>query len=668
MTNPKTYLLLLALLLGAADDAVCQSEVMGWGNLTGIRIDGQLMEFESSLCVVEPDWRTETCTTKEGQRSTYSRNAETRTVTVQLRPRVSDFAGPLPGWEISARETVRETGPGAAAIDVELTSKNEADIAGIYLRLTLPAAFYSGGRAEIVRPEPPSPSEVSLAPGNAEQKEYLRATSGGVRFLSQRRKLEVAFGEPSEIVIREDGREGSRDLQAYIALMPGKAAAGGTVRRNLSLKAEGEVDRNPVEIAVDASRPGRVFDGLGGNFRIQNPETDPAVIQYNLENLRVAWGRVELPWYMWHPVEETDPLDAARAGRLHATVDQAMAMARTLARRGMPVIVSAWFAPSWAILGKPSFAPQPGEPRGNALNPEKMTRIAESIAGYLVFLKEKYGVEASMFSFNESDLGINVRQTAREHAELIKTLGSHFASRGLATRMLLGDTSDAFPVDFIRPALEDPESVKYIGAVSFHSWRGCTDEILTQWHEASRRLNVPLLVGEGSTDAEAWNYPQIFAESSFALHEIDLYTRILAIGQPRSILQWQLTADYSILAGGGVSGDNGPLRPTQRFWNLKQLASTPAGAFALPVRCGGPGITCAAFGDITRGAYAIHIVNNGAARSAAISGLPEGLKSLRIWVTDTARGMQEGEPVPLREGQAQCTLEAASFTTLIGAP
>ena len=117
--------------------------------------------------------------------------------------------------------------------------------------------------------------------------------------------------------------------------------------------------------------------------------------------------------------------------------------------------------------------------------------------------------------------------------------------------------------------------MKYIGAVSFHSWRGCTDEILNQWHDAARQLNVPLLIGEGSTDAEAWNYPQIFQESSFALHEIDLYTRILAVSKPKSILQWQLTADYSILAGGGVFGEEGPLRPTQRFWNLKQLASTP---------------------------------------------------------------------------------------------
>ena len=83
------------------------------------------------------------------------------------------------------------------------------------------------------------------------------------------------------------------------------------------------------------------------------------------------------------------------------------------------------------------------------------------------------------------------------------------------------------------------EAAKYIGAVDFHSWRGCTDEIVAQWHAA------------------AWRYREVFNEQSFALYEINLYLRILAIAQPRSILQWQLTADYSVLTGGGIFNDSG---------------------------------------------------------------------------------------------------------------
>lgn len=64
----------------------------------------------------------------------------------------------------------------------------------------------------------------------------------------------------------------------------------------------------------------------------------------------------------------------------------------------------------------------------------------------------------------------------------------------------------------------------------------------------------------------------------------------------------------------------------------------------------------------------MHLVNNGATRPAALSGLPAGVKQLRVWGTDNRRGMQEGELVPVTDGKARFTLEATSFTTLIGAP
>ena len=81
--------------------------------------------------------------------------------------------------------------------------------------------------------------------------------------------------------------------------------------------------------------------------------------------------------------------------------------------------------------------------------------------------------------------------------------------------MLLGDNSDATTFDFILPALNNPETHKYIGAVSFHSWRGCDDVTLKKWADAAKAINVPLLVGEGSTDAAAHGYAEIFNESTF---------------------------------------------------------------------------------------------------------------------------------------------------------
>jgi len=332
---------------------------------------------------------------------------------------------------------------------------------------------------------------------------------------------------------------------------------------------------------------------------------------------------------------------------------------------GMPVILTAWFPPQWAVVGPLKFRPGPDRIWGNPLDHTKTNGIYKSIADYISYLKDEYGVEIAMFSFNESDLGINIRQTGEEHDELIKGLGAYFVSRGLKTKLLLGDNSDATSYQFIYPALNDPATHQYIGAVSFHSWRGWDRETLQKWAAAAAQLHLPLLVGEGSIDAQAWGYPAIFEEQTYALEEINLYIRLLAICQPASILQWQLTSDYSPLAGGGIFGDNGPLRPTQRFWNLKQLASTPKGLKVMQLGINGSDVSGAALGDNAKGIYAIHLVNNGTTRKVTLTGLPVTIKWLRIWITDKNRTMQEGPAIQVVNGKVKFTLDATSYTTLM---
>jgi len=169
-----------------------------------------------------------------------------------------------------------------------------------------------------------------------------------------------------------------------------------------------------------------------------------------------------------------------------------MLMAQKLAKRGIPIIISVWSAPGWAIIGeeRDAYRFRHQGIYGYPLNPQKLDEIYRSIGDYLVYLKQNYGVEPALFSFNESDLGINVRQTGEEHAELIKGLGAYFASRGITTKLLLGDNSDATTFDFILPAMYDPETYSYIGAVSFHSWRGCDDATLHKWAGAAKKLNL----------------------------------------------------------------------------------------------------------------------------------------------------------------------------------
>jgi hypothetical protein len=372
-----------------------------------------------------------------------------------------------------------------------------------------------------------------------------------------------------------------------------------------------------------------------------------------------------MPWQLWQPNKDEDAIAAARQGKLHRHVQESMEMAQRLSQMGMPVIVTAWSAPNWAIVGPRASGPRPDGVWGNPLEKTTLEASYKSITDYLLFLKEKYGVEATMFSFNESDLGINVRQTGQEHADLIKNLGAYFASKGLKTKLLLGDNSDATTYEFIYPAMQDPATKPYIGAVSFHSWRGWDTPTLEKWAAAAKQLQLPLIVGEGSIDAQAWGYPGIFEEPTYALAEINLYTRLLAICQPQTILQWQLTADYSPLSGGGIFGDTGPLRPTQRFWNLKQLASTPKDVAFMPLSSDGANLSCAALGNAAQNVYAVHLVNQGATRKVTLAGLPAKVKTLRLYVTDQKRAMKEEKAVAVANGKAQFTLDASSYATLI---
>lgn len=631
-------LLCIVAMLCVSHPSKAQTEVMAWGNLTGIRVEGQLMEFETSLMVAGSDWTNLNATGKEKQRPKYQRDGNTQTVRTEL-------------GGVQFVQDVKENGRGSAKVTVSATAKADTTLQGVYFSMELPARYYANA---IVRLNGSKTLQVSDLSGKSYSVTHIRIEA-------EKRQIDLALDSKSQIILRKLPDDSG--VKVLVTLMGPKLVKNQNHLKEITITASGQIDHSPAEISIDANSPGRLFVGFGGNFRLQNPKADPQVIAYCLDNMRVAYGRVEMPWQLWHPNENTDPIAEAKSGKLNDHVRKSMLMAQQLAKLGMPVIVSDWQAPRWAIQRDRRDS---GMYRsGYALNSQKRDQIYKSIADYLVYLKQNYGVEAELFSFNESDLGINVFHTPQEHADFIKGFGAYMDSRGLATRMLLGDNSDATTFDFILPAMKDPETHKYIGAVSFHSWRGCDDATLKKWAGAAQQLNVPLIIGEGSTDAAAHTYAQIFYEQTFALYEINLYVRLCAVCQPLSILQWQLTSDYSLLKGEGIYGTQGPLAPTRRFWNVKQLASTPENAFSLPTECNKEEINCASFGNIARGKYAVHMVNNGAEREATIKRIPEGVSAFDVFVTDENLNMEKVQEVSVVNGSVVVKLFPTSFTTLI---
>ena len=581
------------------------SEVMAWSNVTGVRMDGELIDFESALCVGIPGGKIEK-TGRERQRNVrYHRNGHTQIVDI-----------PLHGAHFHQEVTDINQ-----QVKIKLSAEADETLQeGAFFSMAFTPKYYTDAK--------------------------IKTSGRKVTVNAKERHLTLTFNKKMKTIVRQEN--GNRVL--YVTLLP-TLEKGEKADLEALLTVDGTIHDETAHLHLDLAKPGARFVGFGGNFRIQNSKKDPEVIDYCLKNMRVAMGRVEFPWASWDKGGKSDP-----------HVRESALMAARLKAIGMPVVVSCWFPPQWALA--------PGQQRGTGgvaalrLDATKQDQIYESMVSYLQFLKEDYGVEADYFSFNESDIGIDVLHTPQEHCDFIKSFGTALASHHLPTKMLLGDNSDATTIDFIKPALEDKEAHKYIGAVSFHSWRGCDDETLRCWRDAARSINVPLIVGEGSTDAAAWRYPAIFKESTFALYEINLYTRLCAICQPLSILQWQLTADYSLLQGNGILGDDGPLRPTQRFYNLQQLAMTPADAFSIPLTADKENINTAAFYHKAQNKGAIHIVNNGAACKAEIIGLPSNTHSAVVYVTNASQNAEKSK-VEVSQGIAMVDMPAESFITVL---
>ena len=677
MKSLKSPLLSAFLVVCFTAAARAETEYGGTGDMRDFRYKGESIGLTTSIRMSSPDGSQ----TGQARLQTSGRTGTRMVWTGNLGFGTPGGRGGGPGGGrggdggmvggASLRVQIEDAAPDTTTFDVQASANTAIPLDGIYYWFNLAGGSFAGGTAEMTRTDNAAPGKVSLAGLPEGSTRYADATVKSIRISgTANRVVEFTFANPTHIVLQETrgGGRGNRGggapgggaapasgpPTAYSLLIP---IGTGTLNPDtpfhvaFTLKATCDVDTVPVTLTVNPARTGPAFIGIGGNFRLQSP-ADAAVIAYNLENLRVAWARLEMPLSTWQPTETNDPTTAP----LPDKVRQAMEMGRTLAQKKIPMIISDWSVPSWAAAA--------GGGRGQ-IAPEKWPAMYKGITSYIAYMKKNFGAEPLLFSFNEADQGINVKLSPDEVDKVIKGLGAAFAAEGLATKMLLGDTGNptARPANFIDVAVADPEAMKYVGAVSYHCWTGGSDQIIAKWGQVAQSFKLPLYIAEGGTDPQSYSTRNVFLEPWYALDEVNLYIRCMALSQPTSILHWQLTDDYSILSG----GRNGqPLQPTQRFFNLKQMNLTPPEAPSLGITSDRPHITAAAYGDATHG-YAIHIVNTGTTRTVTLTGLPATLTQLYPTVTDGTRGMKALAPVPVSGGTAKFTLEYQSYVTLTSA-
>jgi hypothetical protein len=85
----------------------------------------------------------------------------------------------------------------------------------------------------------------------------------------------------------------------------------------------------------------------------------------------------------------------------------------------------------------------------------------------------------------------------------------------------------------------------------------------------------------------------------------------------------------------------------------------------LPFTCNKEEVNCAAFGNIAKNEFAVHLVNNGAQRTATIKGLPAQLSDIQSFATNSSLSKQAIKVIRTADGSISLELPPVSFVTVI---
>lgn len=533
---------------------------------------------------------------------------------------------PETGMRAGFEQNVSE-GPGKAEIAVQVSPEPGFQVDAVYFVIRVPWEAFAGGTALNTTLPAIKPAEAEVTHSVARQVRLENAA----RTLA----LTVNLDRESPVAIRDEWDESGHSYSLWIEI------AGGALKTAVSIAGKG--NHAPAALAIDTAHRRYRFDGFGGNycFEIESPTTD-----YTLKNLKVRWARVEMTLLGWSP-ENDKP-----GSRLRHELE----LAQRIQKLGIPYIISIWQVPGWAVE-HPEITPF-RENHRIALT--RWDELAETITSYLLYAKRAYGVEPTLFSFNEANIGINVLFTPEEHRDVLKSLGRRFAAAGLKTRLLLGDASPgAGNHPWVLAAANDPAVRPLIGAVAFHSWDGATPEQYKAWGDVADWLGLPLLVTELGVDPFAWR-GAVYNSYDYGLREVRMYQELLLHARPRATMQWEFTADY------GLVDQKGPeLTPTARFWLVKHFTDlTPQDSEAIGSSSDVAGVLVTAF---ARGSdYAVHVANFGASRPATLRGLPAG--AVRAVLSTEGEPFRDLPLARVMDGVVKLDLPARSLLTLTTLP
>ncbi|MCY2950618.1 MAG: hypothetical protein NTU53_01415 [Planctomycetota bacterium] len=559
--------------------------------------------------------------------------------------------GQRDGAAVAVEQSVSDEGA-KVVFDVKAAGEREGEIEGVFFEVRLPAGEFAGGTmnagGQVMKVPTTLPAERVLGSGAWEK----------LRIEDEKGNVAVCVEVPPGMMVNvTDNRKWEDWFIVSVGMHKGSLVKGQSVGGVVRVWAEGQVDVEPAKVVVDGGRVRYRMMGMGGNycFGIDSP-----VAKFTMENLRVATSRTEMSLRAWEPVNVggeglgNDYREFAKTDVVRSRLRQEFELMGELTRKKIPFTTSIWRMPGWM-----TEAASERDAAKRRIPESKWGDVLQSVGSYLVYAKEKYGAEPDYFSFNEPDIGIDILFTAEEHRDAIKRFGERFEKLGLRTKLILGDVANARGTDqYCLPTANDAAAMKYVGAVAFHSWNGASAQQYAAWGDLAERLKKPLFVNEAGVDPSAWR-GATYRFFSYAVRDMVHYQELLLHARPQSVIYWEFTGDYSLMAGEDSRGNV----VTERFCLQKHWCNlTPAGSEALGVTCDNRGVLATVF----RGAagYTVHLANPKWGRSVVVEGLPGDVKELKVVRTGKGEMFKGLGVVKVEGGRVRVELPRESLTTL----
>lgn len=611
-------LLLICLPAAALEKAAYDSN----GRIIALLSDAEAVEVVSNVVAMLPS----------GKRVPIQVRREGRGATRQGEALAWSAQFQLPDGGRGRMELKAEEDASGVRYSSAITAETALDVDTIEFVVDVPRPAFVNGRvsAEVAQP-------ILLAPVRAASPVLYRGETAALHFgdSTGNLALDIAFDKPCPAAVVDRWDNFGRSYQVRAAVRRGAFAAGETASLTATMRLTNKpAAPAPARLVLDTSKPRYRFDGFGGNYCWNNLSP---VSAYTLKNLKLAWARTEMKLLRWDK-QRDNPGPEVRAD---------LEVMRRFQGMGVPYVISVWWLPERFYT---DAYEKPRSAHFRLIKPEKWEELLDLLGSYLVYAKREYSVEPDLFSFNEANIGVYVGLTPETHAEAIKRIGAHFRKLGLKTKMLLGDATG--PRDthkFVLEAASDPETLQFVGAIAFHSWGGGTPEQYSAWGDVAEWLNLPLLVTELGVDAAAY-YTRSWDSYHYGLREAQMTQELLTYARPQGTQFWQFTNDYAL-----ARFRDGAVEPTARFWLMKHFTDlTPHNSEALAASSDQRSVLFTAF---RKGAsYTLHILNLGAARAAALEGLPDAEWKL----VETTAAAQYQQKAVLRSSGATLRLDLPS--------